>query len=100
MMIRLWIFALAVVLTALPAQAEINLELNKIEPVQQKCRTYLVVEELAGEKLASLKADFIVFGKDGAIARRIAAELGPVRAKKTTVKVFDLELACTEISGL
>jgi 7-cyano-7-deazaguanine reductase len=34
------------------------------------------------------------------IAKRLIAEMGPVRSKKTSVKVFAIEMPCTEISGV
>ena len=85
-----------------PAQAEgsIAIELNKIEDAAGKCRTYFVVKEEGGKPLQTLKADFVVFGKDGGVSRRLAAELGPIRSQKTSVKIFEIEEACADISGV
>ena len=78
----------------------IRLELNKFEDAGSKCRLYLLLRENAGVRLASLKVDFVVFGSDGAIAKRVGAELGPVRPNKTMVRIFDLDLPCSQISSL
>lgn len=82
------------------ADSGIGIELNKVVDADQKCRTYIVVEERDGQPLKSLKADFVVFAKDGSVSKRVAAELGPVRSRKTSVKIFDIDSACSEISGL
>lgn len=97
------LFALAAMLAAIgSAQAEgsIAIELNKIEDAAGKCRTYFVVKEEGGKPLQNLKADFVVFGKDGGVSRRLAAELGPIRSHKTSVKIFEIEESCAEISGV
>jgi len=78
----------------------ITIELNKVEEAGSKCRTYFVAQEEGGKLVQTLKADFVVFGKDGGISKRLAAELGPVRARKTSVKIFEIEAPCPEISGL
>lgn len=82
------------------AEDDITLELNKLETVKDACQAYFLIAEKAGKPLQSLKADLIIFGKDGGIAKRLIAELGPIRPKKTSVKIFALELACPEISGV
>jgi hypothetical protein len=82
------------------AQDDIMLELNKLETVKDACQAYFLIAEKSGKPLQSLKADLIIFGKDGGIAKRLIAELGPIRSKKTSVKIFALELACPEISGV
>lgn len=96
-------FALAAMVAATgSAQADgsIAIELNKTEDAAGKCRTYFVVKEEGGKPLQTLKADFVVFGKDGGVSRRLAAELGPIRSQKTSVKIFEIEEACADISGV
>jgi hypothetical protein len=82
------------------AAEDLSLELNKLETVKTACQAYFVIEEKAGKPLQSLKTDLIIFGKDGGIARRLIAEMGPVRSKKTSVKIFAIDVACPEISGV
>lgn len=79
---------------------EIGLELNKAEEAGGKCRLSFVMQERAGAQLQSLKTDLVVFQKDGAIGKRLSAELGPVRARKTSVKIFDIDMPCADMSGL
>lgn len=70
--------------------AALRLELNRLETAGDACRAYLVVGNGGAEPLASLKLDLVMFGTDGVIDRRLAVETGPLRAQKTTVKLFDL----------
>lgn len=83
---------LLTLLLAAPAAANepIRLELNRLEPVGKGCRVYLVVANPDPAPLKSLKLDLVLFGTDGVIDRRLALEAGPLRAGKTSVKLFDL----------
>lgn len=89
-------------LAASPAFAkdDLGLELNKLEPADASCQAYFLIVEKAGKPLQSLKADLIIFGKDGGIAKRLIAELGPIRANKTSVKIFAIDVACADIAGV
>ncbi|WP_119390938.1 hypothetical protein [Taklimakanibacter lacteus] len=93
---------LALPLMSAPASAkdDLKLELNKLEAAGARCQAYFLIEEKAGKPLQSLKADLIVFGKDGGIAKRLIAEMGPVRTNKTSVKIFAIDVPCAEISGV
>ncbi|WP_119273302.1 hypothetical protein [Taklimakanibacter deserti] len=92
--------ALSSFAAAASAKDDIALELNKLEPVKDACQAYFLIEEKAGKPLQSLKTDLIIFGKDGGIAKRLIAEMGPVRSKKTSVKIFSIDVQCPEISGV
>jgi hypothetical protein len=49
----------------------------------------------------SLKLDLILFGKDGVVDRRLALEAGPLRAAKTSVKLFDLaDYGCDQLGSV
>ncbi|CRI64102.1 conserved exported hypothetical protein [Thiocapsa sp. KS1] len=79
---------------------EIKLELNKLEPQPETnaCRAYLVFDNSAGPAIEALQLDLILFDQAGVIARRLAVDTAPLRASKTTVKLFDIpDLACTDI---
>lgn len=88
-------------LVALPATAAsgVSVELNRLEPREQACRVSLVVGNPGEKAYDSLKLDLVFFDKDGVISRRIAVEAGPVRAAKTSVKLFDAaDTACDAVS--
>jgi len=82
------------------AKDDLGLELNKLERAGAACQAYFLINEKAGKPLQSLKADLIIFGKDGGIAKRLIAELGPVRTNKTSVKIFAIDVACADIAGV
>lgn len=97
----LMLTAAAVVLpTQAFAKDDLSLELNKLEPAGAQCQAYFLIAEKAGKPLQSLKADLIIFGKDGGIAKRLIAEMGPVRSNKTSVKIFAIDVACPDVAGV
>ncbi|MCJ2083976.1 Tat pathway signal protein [Methylobacterium sp. J-090] len=78
--------------------APLKLELNRLEPAGESCRTYLLVDNSRGPALKSLKVDLFAFDTDGVAQKRLAVELGPVQDRKTTVRLFDFPaLACAKI---
>ncbi len=93
--------AAAIVAVQPAASAEgIRVELNAVEPSgSNRCRFTFVVENM-GTALETLRLDLAAFGKDGAILRRIAAELGPLRAGKTNVRAFDVEGGCEALGSV
>jgi hypothetical protein len=79
----------------------IRLELNRLEPAGNGCRVYLVIANTGATALDSLKLDLVLFGADGVIDRRLALEAGPLRAAKTSVKLFDLaDYGCGELGSV
>ena len=48
----------------------------------------------------ALKLDLVLFQPDGIIGRRFALELGPLKAQKRSVKLFDLDLPCDKVGSL
>lgn len=84
---------------AAPKPAEpIAVELNKLEAAGADCQATVVATN-GLSRLDSLKLDLVVFDADGIVAKRLAAELGPLSAKKTVVKTFPVKgLACSAMS--
>ena len=84
-----------------PSKDRIGIELNKIEPLANGCRTYLVIDNDGEAAYSSLKVDLVLFQTDGVIGRRVALDLAPLRAKKRSVKLFDLDgTKCEDIASL
>lgn len=76
----------------------LKLELNRLEPAGESCRTYLLIDNKAGSALKSLKVDLYAFDTDGVAQKRLAVELGPIQEKKTMVRLFDFTgLPCPKI---
>ncbi|KQP51737.1 Tat pathway signal protein [Methylobacterium sp. Leaf399] len=97
------VVALGVVLAG-PAAAQetkgapLKLELNRLEPAGDACRTYLMVDNSRGTALKSLKVDLFAFDTEGVAQKRLAVELGPIPDRKTVVRLFDFPgIACPKI---
>ncbi|GAB6845551.1 hypothetical protein JCM2811A_45530 [Methylorubrum rhodinum] len=99
--------ALALTATGAGAQesgtkgAPLKIELNRLEPAGEACRTYMLVDNGRGPALKSLKVDLFAFDTEGVAQKRLAVELGPVQEKKTVVRLFDFAgLACPKIGRI
>src|SRR5207244_9309919 len=64
---------------ALAAEGKFLVELNTVEPVENRCRLNFVNENKSDAAVDSMKLDLVVFGSDGGILRRLITEMGPVR---------------------
>ena len=91
MKIVAWVLMAGAVLTApLPAMAgDLSLDLNKLESRDGSCRVTMVVVNGRPAAADALRADLVMFGQDGVVAKRLAVDLGPVPAGKTIVRAFD-----------
>jgi len=102
--VGLWFGAL--LLAAAPGlaradDAKLAIELNKLEEQGGGCRVHLVIRNGTERAFESYKLDLVLFGQDGIIARRIAVDVAPLRARKTSVKLFDVaDLACPAVGSI
>lgn len=81
--------------------APLKIELNRLEPAGEACRTYMLVDNGRGPALKSLKVDLFAFDTEGVAQKRLAVELGPVQEKKTVVRLFDFAgLGCPKIGRI
>ncbi len=79
----------------------VAIELNKLESREKSCRVFVLIGNKSDINYQSLKLDLILFRQDGVIERRLALDLAPVRANKTSVKTFDLDaLECSGFSSI
>jgi hypothetical protein len=86
---------------AIAADEQVRIELNKLEEREQSCRVHLVLENGSENGFVGYKLDLVLFGPDGIIARRIAVDVAPLRARKKSVKLFDVDgLACAGIGSV
>lgn len=79
--------------------ALVTLELNKLEPQEKSCRAYLVVGNNTDTSFRALKLDLVMFQNDGLIGRWFALDLAPLRARKRSVKLFDLDVPCDRVGN-
>ena len=107
------VFALSALLMALstaPAAAAeavaattpdgVSLELNTLEPRGENCAVNMVFGT-SDAAYRSFKLDLVFFGTDGAIRKRLAVDAAPLRARKTSVKAFEVSgLACDAIGSV
>jgi hypothetical protein len=85
----------------LMAAEGIGVELNRLEEQGSNCRAYLVIANPGEIAFSGFKLDLVTFDRSGTIIRRLAVDLAPLRAAKTTVKVFDIaDTACAAIGSL
>ncbi len=81
--------------------APLKIELNRLEPAGEACRTYMLVDNGRGPALKSLKVDLFAFDTEGVAQKRLAVELGPLQEKKTVVRLFDFTgLACPKVGRI
>jgi hypothetical protein len=69
----------------------IRLELNRLEENGDSCRAYLLIDNSTGTAHRSFKIDLFVLDTEGIAAKRVVLELGPVAAKKTVIRLFDIQ---------
>ncbi|MGD9669538.1 MAG: hypothetical protein AB7U75_10840 [Hyphomicrobiaceae bacterium] len=80
--------------------AKVAVELNKLETQQSSCRAYLVIDNQSEKSYDVLKLDLVLFQTDGIIGRRFALDLAPIKGKKRSVKLFDLDgVKCESIGS-
>jgi hypothetical protein len=77
-------------LRAQEAAAPITVELNKLEPADRACRLFLLLRNQSDQTYDALTLELVSFDKQGLIGQRLAVDLAPVRAQKTSVRLFDL----------
>ena len=86
---------------AVRAAEGLSLDLNKLEPQGGSCRVTLVVVNGRPAAVEALKADLVIFGSDGVVARRLAVDLGRIAAEKTVVRVFEIPaLGCEAVGSV
>ncbi len=87
--------------TAIAEEGSIAIELNKLEAHDKDCRAYFVIDNKNDKSYEALKLDIVLFRPDEVIGQRFAVELAPLKAKKRTVKLFDVAgTACDEVGSL
>src|SRR5687767_13590498 len=100
---RVALVALALgLVTLLPAAAQehtIRVELNTFETADTHCRLTFVIENKAAN-LETLRLDLVVFNTESIVYRRIITEMGPVRAGRTMVRIFQVEGKCGQVGAV
>jgi len=99
---RLGLALLFTLIALAPARAQdtVRIELNTLENADNRCRMTFVIENKTARAVDSLKLDLALFNTEGAVYRRMVADMGPVRAAKTVVKTFATDGDCAQLGSL
>jgi hypothetical protein len=82
-------------------QAGVSIELNKLEQSEKGCRAYMVLNNGSDSDFSSFKIDLVIFQTDGVIGKRFSIDLAPLRSKKKSVKLFEIDgTHCDKIGSL
>lgn len=82
----------------LDEDAQLGVELNRLEQLDGSCRVYLVFQNKLGVDLDTLQLELVLFDSDGFVQRRLTLDAAPIPADKTSVKLFDLsDIQCDEM---
>ncbi len=86
--------------SAAAEEGSLAIELNKLEAQGDDCRAYFVIDNKNDTSYDGLKLDLVLFRPDGVISKRFAVELAPLKAKKRTVKLFDVSgTSCDDVGS-
>jgi hypothetical protein len=81
------------------AAATVGIELNKLEPAGTNCRATLVITNGTETAFQDLLLDLVIFDQESIVAKRVAVDVAPLPAGKTSVKTFDIsEIGCDTIA--
>ncbi|MEM9783505.1 MAG: hypothetical protein AAF899_13650 [Pseudomonadota bacterium] len=79
----------------------VTVELNKLQDEGTACQAFMLLQNTTPLSFEALALDLVMFDREGIISRRLAVEMAPLRAGKTTVKVFSMDgLECTGIGRI
>lgn len=80
--------------------AGLHIELNKLEPSDKGCRAYMVIDNPGETAYQSFKIDLVLFQTDGVIGKRFSIDLAPLKPKKKSVKLFEIDrIQCDKIGS-
>jgi hypothetical protein len=71
-----------------------------IESADNRCRLNFVVQNKSRVAIESMKLDLVGFDTDGGIVRRLITDMGPVRAAKTVVRAFIVDIDCHQLGAV
>jgi len=95
------VMAVLLSFSASAQEGRVGLELNKLEPANNACRSYVLLQNQTGAAFTSLKLDLVMFDAEGIVAKRLALETAPLPADKTSLKVFDISgMSCEQVGRI
>ncbi|MGH7093575.1 MAG: Tat pathway signal sequence domain protein [Stellaceae bacterium] len=88
--------------TAAPSgPSPIGIQLNRLDDHGGSCRASFVITNPGPQAFTGFRLDLVMFDKGGTITRRLAVDIAPLLADKTSVKIFDIpQLPCAGIGSM
>jgi hypothetical protein len=84
-----------------PAGATVLAELNKVETVEEGCRSFFLFRNGTDTTLTGFEMSLAVLDRDGIIDRLLTINAAPLPARRTTLKLFDIpDMACEDVGEL
>ncbi len=94
----------AIVLWSSGASAQsgrLVVELNKFETIENGCRTFFLFRNKTGLSFQEFEMSLAILDKEGVIDRLLTVEAGPLKAERTTLKLFEIpETQCEGIGEI
>jgi hypothetical protein len=83
------------------AEAELLIELNKLEDTEQGCRSLFLFDNATGHELNRFRVDLILFDQDGVYAKQLLLDMAPLYEDKKVLASFLLaEEPCASIGSI
>jgi hypothetical protein len=83
------------------AEAELLIELNKLEDTEQGCRSLFLFDNATGHELNRFRVDLILFDQEGVYARQLLLDMAPLSEDKKILTSFLLaEQPCASIGSI
>jgi len=87
--------------TALAADGSVSLELNKLEPQENGCRAYILLQNGTQSNFEELRLDIAIFDTNGIVSKRLAVDAAPLPVNKTSLKLFTMTgVACEDVGRM
>ena len=76
-------------------------ELNKFETIENGCRTFFLYRNNTGLSFHAFEMSLAILDKQGIIDRLLTVEAAPLKAERTTLKLFEIpETQCERIGEI
>ena len=83
------------------AEAELLIELNKLEDTEQGCRSLFLFDNATGHELNRFRVDLILFDQEGVYAKQLLLDMAPLYEDKKVMASFLLaEQSCDSIGSI
>ncbi|MEE8500504.1 MAG: hypothetical protein V3S27_08005, partial [Kiloniellales bacterium] len=83
----------AIVLWSSGASAQsgqLVVELNKFETIENGCRTFFLFRNQTGMTFQGFEMSLAILDKQGVIDRLLTVDAAPLKAERTTLKLFEI----------